>query len=453
MEETKHETLTDETPVPAASGAGVHPWLVYLGSPENGFAETGMVIDLTNIRAVRFGRGGRDQIVIEKSNGVMRLKIPLGWISSVHAELRLGSSGFDYDYELRDLGSRNGTHLEREAIEGPQRVRSGQIIEIGRSFWLLRSSTSRPEPIERDALYSANPPLFDVMKRLERIARSNIPLLFAGETGVGKEHVARELHQLSGRRGAFIKQNLSALPEDRFNETLFGSPNTDGIFQRAHNGTLFFDELDALTSEQQAKLNTALFNVPQALEHRTGLPARIVCASHLDLHKLVSKHDFRGDLFSKIAGYQARIPPLRERREDLGRLCRAFLKESGGNKIQLVTRAFRRLLIHSWPFNIRELKQTLSTAVVLSSAGGSITLDMIEEIMNRREGLPQTPESVEELRRDLMRNLANQRGDVAQVARSMNRGVAEIIRLVERFGLHGEAPDGRDVDHTIVEAE
>lgn len=453
MEDTKHETLTDETPVPAASGAGVHPWLVYLGSPENGFAEAGTVIDLTNVRAVRFGRGGRDRIVIEKSNSVMRLKIPLGWVSSVHAELRLGSSGFDYDYELRDLGSRNGTHLEREAIDGSQRVRSGQIIEIGRSFWLLRSSASRPDSIEREGLHSANPQLSDVMKRLERIGRSNIPLLFAGETGVGKEHVAREIHKLSGRRGAFIKQNLSALPEDRFNETLFGNRNGEGIFQRAHNGTLFFDELDALTAEQQAKLNTALFNIPQVLEQTTGLPARIVCASHLDLHKLVSKHEFRGDLFSKIAGYQARVPPLRERREDLGRLCRLFLKESGGDKVQLVTRGFRRLLIHSWPFNIRELKQTLSTAVVLSSAGGSITLDMIEEIMNRRQDLPQTPESVEELRRALMRNLTDHRGDVGQVARSMDRGVAEVIRLVERFGLHGESADGRDVEHTMAEID
>lgn len=412
-----------------------------------------MVIDLTNIRAVRFGRGGRDRIVIEKSHSVMRLKIPLGWISSVHAELRLGNSGFDYDYELRDLGSRNGTHLEREVIEGPQRVQTGQVIEIGRSFWLLRSSSSRPEPVDHEGLNSANPQLSDVMKRLERIGRSNIPLLFSGETGVGKEHVARELHKLSGRRGVFIKQNLSALPEERFDETIFGGRNSDGIFQRAHNGTLFLDELDALSSGQQAKLNAALSNVPQVLEQQTGLPARIVCASHLDLHKLVSRHEFRGDLFSKLAGYQTQIPPLRERREDLGRLCRSFLDEGDGNKTQLVTRAFRRLLIHSWPFNIRELRQTLATAVVLSSAGGSITLDMIEEIMNRREGLPQTPESVEELRRELMRNLAKQRGNLSAVARSMNRNVAEIIRLVERFGLHAEASDGHALEHTIVETE
>ncbi|MGB1698521.1 MAG: sigma-54-dependent transcriptional regulator, partial [Nannocystaceae bacterium] len=333
------------------------------------------------------------------------------------------------------------------------RVRNGQIIEIGRSFWLLRSSTSRPENSDREEIASSNPNLSEVTKRLERIGRSSIPLLFAGETGVGKEHLARVLHKQSGRRGAFIKQNLSALPEDRFDEILFGSRKSEGIFQRAHNGTLFFDELDALSAEQQAKLNTALSNIPHALEQRTGLPARIVCASHLDLHKLVSKHEFRGDLFSKIAGYQARIPPLRERREDLGRLCRAFLKQNSiGNKAQLVTRAFRRLLIHSWPFNIRELKQTLSTAIVLSSAGGSITLDMIEEIMNRREGLPQTPESVEELRRELIRNLAKHESSVPHVARAMGRDVAEIIRLIERFGLHSESSaGGRSFDHTIAD--
>ena len=127
-------------------------------------------------------------------------------------------------------------------------------------------------------------------------------------------------------------------------------------------------------------------------------------------------------------------------------------QNSIGNKAQLVTRAFRRLLIHSWPFNIRELKQTLSTAIVLSSAGGSITLDMIEEIMNRREGLPQTPESVEELRRELIRNLAKHESSVPHVARAMGRDVAEIIRLIERFGLHSESSaGGRSFDHTIAD--
>lgn len=458
MEESKHETLTDETPIPASSAAGTYPWLVYLGSPENNFLEAGKVIDLTGIRAVRFGRGGGQEIRAERSNNVLRLRVPLGWVSSVHAELRIAQTSLRHEFELRDLGSRNGTHVEREVIDETMGVAAGQVIEIGRSFWLVRTASSRSDGAahEFSGLRTSSPKFLEMTKRLERLARSNIPLLFTGETGAGKEYLARAVHRLSERRGEFVKINLSALPEEHVDSVLFGTHDAPdaGVFHRAHNGTLFLDELDALTPAQQNKLNAALANLGTANEHRPGMPTRIIGASHQDLHKQVSQHLFRGDLYSKISGYLARVPPLRERREDLGLLCARFLgieNQAGRSDAHLVTRAFRRLLIHPWPFNVRELHQTLSTAKVLSSAGGSITLDMIEEIMSRHEDLPQHPDSVETLRQELVRGLVEHHGNVNQVARQMHRDIAEVIRLVERFGLQAESFSQNNVTETIAD--
>ena len=307
VEDAKHETLTDETPIPASSAAGIYPWLVCVGSPEDGFKDAGTIIDLSGVRAVRFGRGSGGELRVERSNNVLRLRIPLGWVSSVHAELRVSASSLRYEFELRDLGSRNGTHVDREIIDGPRPVRAGQVFEIGRSFWVLRAASSRFEHSQSlpGELSSVNPNTWEMTRRLERLARSNIPLLFAGETGTGKEHHARLVHAMSERRGPFLKINLSALPEHRFDETIFGG---EGIFGRAHNGTLFLDEDRRPGSSPAGQAQHRLDQHPRARApngpprpHRQRDTPR---SSQVGLLPRVP-----GDLYSKISGYLARIPP------------------------------------------------------------------------------------------------------------------------------------------------
>src|SRR5690606_37962205 len=119
------------------------------------------------------------------------------------------------EFDLHDLDSRNGTHIERQAIPGMARLLPGQVFEVGRSFWMIREVTQTDLPAEHvrmlDPSGTSNPTLCSIQRTLVRLARSDVPLLLHGETGTGKEVTARAVHKLSGRPGAFVATNLAAL--------------------------------------------------------------------------------------------------------------------------------------------------------------------------------------------------------------------------------------------------
>ncbi|MCA9681963.1 MAG: hypothetical protein KC457_07185, partial [Myxococcales bacterium] len=143
---------------------------------------------------------------------------------------------------------------------------------------------------------------------------------------------------------------------------------------------------------------------------------------------MVEAGKFRPDLYSRLAGFAATLPPLRRRREDLGVLTQA----ATNGKVRLATRAFRRILSHSWPFNVRELHQTLATATILAGSN-EISRDLLDDILSSRRDMPQSPESVSELRAKLVSELARSGGDTAEVARALGRDQKEIHRWIERF--------------------
>ncbi len=473
MEHAKRdETLTEDTPAPRAPTTEHRAWLIYVGSSENGFVEAGRILKLEDIRSVRFGRvsGSNKGLQVERAGSVLHVGIPLGWVSSAHAELRVVPGSDHFEFDLRDLGSRNGTHIERQAVPGIARILPGQIFEVGRSFWMVREVEDKSLPAERiatlDAVGTSNPALASVHRRLAMLAESDVPLLFRGETGTGKEITARAIHRLSGRKGKFVAANLSAMTDDRADAILFGQgPGAGGtprpgLFEQADNGTLFLDELGELPPSIQHKLLAAITEGRITREGEVAprnFDVRVICSALGDVHTLVQAGTFRPDLYSRLAGYEALLPPLRSRREDLGVLTASMLRQRKGAEVTLMTRAFRRVLNYRWPYNIRELQQTLGTSAILAGTGGEISRHVLDEILERRADMPQSPDSVHELRHQLVAELMRAAGDTAKVAKALDREPKEVARWLERFDLDPETyrragdPDLVDLDKTITE--
>ena len=447
------ETLSDDAPVLGRGPA--RAWLIFIGSSENDFHEAGAVWSLDGVSKVRFGRGTGSDLRSETVGDELDLRLPFGWVSGRHAELRIVRAGAGLEFDLGDLGSRNGTHIERQAIAGVARLLPGQVFEIGRSFWMIREVVPHDLPAEHvrllDPSGTSNPSLCAIQRTLVRLAPSDVPLLLHGETGTGKELTARTVHQLSGREGAFVATNLAALSDDRLDTILYGHkrgalPGVDedrpGIFEQADRGTLFFDELGELSPTAQTKLHAALAEarvVRVGDEQVRSFDVRVICSTLHDIRALVEAGKFRPDLYSRLAGFHATLPPLRRRREDLGVLTRVATRSRTGAKVRIATRAFRRILSHSWPFNVRELHQTLATASILAGTNGEITRDLLDDILSSRRDMPQSPESVSELRAKLVSELAKTGGDTAEVARALARDQKEIHRWIERFEIETDA--------------
>ncbi|NVB39354.1 sigma 54-interacting transcriptional regulator [Pseudenhygromyxa sp. WMMC2535] len=443
------ETLSDDSPQLHRRGPS-HAWLIYIGSSENDFAGAGQVWAVESLAKVRFGRVSGEAIVAEREGDDLNMRIPLGWISGRHAELRVIPSATGLEFELCDLDSRNGTHIERQPIPGMARLLPGQVFEVGRSFWMIREVNQAdlpPEPVKLlDPSGTSNPNLCATQRTLLRLAKSDVPLLLHGETGTGKEVTARAVHKLSERPGPFLAANLAALSDERVDSMLFGhrrgafpgaDEDTPGIFEQADGGTLFLDELGELSAVAQTKLHAALAEgrVMRVGEQQPRkFDVRVICSTLHDIRAGVESGDFRPDLYSRLAGFAATLPPLRRRREDLGVLTRVVT----GGKVKLATRAFRRILSHTWPFNVRELHQTLATASILAG-GDEISRDLLDEILASRRDMPQSPESVSQLRAKLVSELAKSGGDTAEVARALHRDQKEIHRWIERFEIEPDA--------------
>jgi len=442
-----HDTLVEDEP---EGGEVVRPkaWLISIGSAEDNLAAAGRIIQLDTVRTVRFCRDeSADGLSLTEKGSNLRVGIPFGWVSSEHAEVALRDDGAAGRFTLTDLGSRNGTHLAGERISGTIGLRSGDVFEIGRSFWMVREMGLRnlggPRLSELDPTGTASPHLHHIHRTLHRLAKSSIPIVLRGETGTGKEYLARAIHRTSGRTGRLVIANLGGLSESRLELALFGEDGRPGLFEEADGGTLLLDELGELSPSVQAKLLVALI---EGRASRKGEAAtrtfdvRLVASTLHDLQRLVEDGRFRPDLFSRLSGFVAELPPLRSRREDIGMLARAFVQDMQreGRPTRLTSNAFRRLLRGAWPFNVRQLRQSLNTAALLASGDGTITADALAEVLEHDDGLPENPDEVRTLRDTLMRSVARCSGDPERIAKEMNRSTVQIQRWLERFAISSE---------------
>ena len=275
----------------------------------------------------------------------------------------------EWDFQLLGLGA----HVGALVLE-IERLRL-QLIRAG-----LFASTRVPR---RDA--AALVGSTDVMRMLratiERVATTDFTVLLEGESGVGKELVARQIHDSSQRRnGPFVAINCAALVETLLEAELFGIEERTatgvrgrrGKFEAADGGTLFLDEVSDLSASAQAKL---LRTIQDLVVERVGgnggqrVNVRIIAATNRSLRELVDRHQFRLDLFYRLSGVDVRVPALRERRNDVVELAEHFLERHRGTRsLRLSTTAAAALTAYDWPGNVRELERLIEWAVTMADS-------------------------------------------------------------------------------------
>jgi sigma-54 dependent transcriptional regulator, acetoin dehydrogenase operon transcriptional activator AcoR len=342
---------------------------------------------LERVDEVMIGRADSGRVSREDRSGVPRLAIGVddAWMSGSHALLRrvLGS------WTVEDLGSKNGTLVGGRRCDRAE-LADGDLIELGHTFFLFRTRV-RPsgEVVESSALLPAAPgfatlvpSLAEALARAQAVARSTVPVIVRGESGTGKEVVASAIHFLSGRGGPFQAVNCGALPPSLAESELLGyrkgafsgaDEDRVGLVRSANGGTLFLDEIGDLPLTAQ----TALLRVLQEGEVQSlgatrpvKVDVRLVSATHRDLEALAAEGKFRRDLLARLGSLTIQLPPLRERREDVGVLAAALLhRHFPGRRIELRCEAARALLLYGWPLNVREMERCLQAAVVLAGEG------------------------------------------------------------------------------------
>jgi DNA-binding NtrC family response regulator len=301
-------------------------------------------------------------------------------VSGYHCELRLDEHG----YRLCDLGSTNGTYVSSLRINDVY-VTPGTVFIVGATqirFEPLNSSIEVPLS-ERDRLgdmVGRSVKMRELFARLERLAKTDATVLITGETGVGKELVAECLHEGSPRAsGPFEVLDCSAIPENLIESQLFGHERGAftgatnafaGVFERAHRGTVFLDEIGELPLGMQPKLLRVLERrqVRRVGGSRTiDVDMRVIAATNRDLGVEVGRGRFREDLYYRLAVARVHVPPLRERREDIPLLIEHILAHTpGGERAAISDETVALMQKHDWPGNVRELRNVIERAVFLA---------------------------------------------------------------------------------------
>ena len=336
--------------------------------------------------SITLGRGEGCDVRIEEAS-----------VSRRHATLHIGPP-----FTIEDHGSANGTRLRVSRDQGggtgkieeihipagtPTAVEPFTPMQLG-SVIIVIQPEAEPElrPQSAPQLVVQHPSMQQLYELASRVAQSHISVLVRGETGVGKELLAEAIHQRSPRaQGPFVRINCAAFSETLLESELFGHEKgaftgatqaKPGLIELAHGGTLFLDEVGEMPLSVQVKLLRVLED--RKLLRVGGLKqqsvdVRFVAATHQDLDACVARGTFRQDLYFRINGFTLTIPPLRERVGEIATLSRFFLERLAGEQGRpppaLTPAALQLLEKHSWPGNLRELRNVMGRALVLCQAG------------------------------------------------------------------------------------
>jgi transcriptional regulator with AAA-type ATPase domain len=405
---------------------------------------------LAEVDEVRIGRGRVAGAVLRNGSAgrLLEIRITDRLASSEHLRIRRDEQG----WLLVDCGSKNGTVLNGASVRSAK-LKDDDIIEAGQSFFLFRSAMPC-DASDRAALDSSDiraaatlrslqPALARIFRDLEKIARSPLSVMVLGETGTGKELIARETHLLSRRHGHFVAQNCGAFAPTLLQSELFGSrkgaftgatQDRPGLVRSADGGTLFLDEVGDLPVDVQVAFLRVLEQrevTPLGDTKPVRLDFRVISATNQDIDTMVAERRFRADLMARLSAHIVRLPPLRQRREDLGILISTLLKTIAperARQIGLTTEATRALFQHHWPFNIRELRERLSRALLIA-----------DEVLPRASLFPEAAPSGEpaagERAEQIGLLLKKHHGNVAAVARELRKDPTQIRRWARQSGL------------------
>jgi len=303
-------------------------------------------------------------------------------------------------------------------------------------------------------------PFKALLELIRKVAETSSTVLILGESGSGKELVARSVHDLSPRRTRpFVVVHCGAIPETLLESELFGHErgaftgavaNRTGLLESAHTGTIFLDEIGEITPAMQVKLLRVIESGvvrPVGSNKDIDIDARIIAATNRDLRELVQLGSFREDLFYRLNVFPIRVPPLRERREDIETLARYFLDCVGAERLSVTPEisdaAMQLLLQYSWPGNIRELENVIERAAILSAGGPIGSEHLPREVQTASvapvsRGIYEMP--FKDARNAFERNYLEQvldrcDGNVALAARTAEVSRAYFYEIIKRYGL------------------
>jgi DNA-binding NtrC family response regulator len=445
-------------------------WYVFVALEADRPLEGGARYALAGVDEVVIGRGAERTVTRATADGVRRLmlRLPGKSLSSIHARIIHSVNG----WTLEDAGSTNGCFVNGQRV---QRALLGadDVIEVGHSFLMVGGF---PLPLDRPpsdrfghelgagprGFATLVPPLGDRIDELEKISRTGVTVLVCGETGTGKELLARGIHELSQRKGPFVAVNCGALTDTLAESQLFGHvrgaftgavSDAVGFVRAADGGTLLLDEVGDLGRPAQAALLRVLQErevVPVGSARTHKVDVRFIASSPHPLDEQVVEGDFRADLLARLSGYTYLTTPLRQRRPDIALLIAAIFAKMGvaeNDQPRFAPEAALRLMLHPWPLNVRELEQALGRSWALSSGGvieaahlslpgpGSAKADATTSASDRATLSPEEYE----LRKRIVDELTSARGNVAEVARKLGKARMQLHRWMKRLSIDPES--------------
>ncbi|MEZ4272788.1 MAG: sigma 54-interacting transcriptional regulator [Myxococcota bacterium] len=379
-------------------------------------------------------------------------------VSGVHAELSRTPHGL----LIRDLGSTNGTFVDKRRVQGV--YAEGTIdLQLGESE--LRMTLLKDQsPIELAAddrygdLIGLSVPMRALFAKLKRVAQTDATVLITGETGTGKELAAAAIRDNSRRKdGPFVVVDCGAMPANLIESELFGHErgaftgaerSRIGAFERADGGTIFLDEI----GELPLALQPSLLGILERREARRvggqkpiSVDLRVVTATNRDLAQEVARGAFRSDLYYRLAVVEMRLPPLRERPEDIPRLIEHFLAQMPGERPHLSPAMIEQLCAYPWPGNVRELRNVIERAALMAEA------PVLNNAATRNKPTPAVVVDIgrpfKELKQELVsgfeesyvrRLIDSTQGNIAAAARQAGIDRMYLYKLLDRYGIEAK---------------
>jgi DNA-binding NtrC family response regulator len=369
-------------------------------------------------------------------------------VSRAHAEVVAEADG---GFRVRDLGSKNGTFVNGTRVDADGRVLSdGDLLRVGDTCVLFhRTRFPRPPVSELPGIIGFSDAARVMRAEVCRYAAKTAPVLVLGESGTGKELVANAVARLGRPGRPVVVFNAGAVSTTLVDSVLFGhvrgaftdaKEDRPGLFRAADAGTLFLDEIGELPLQSQVRLLRVVEDgrvLPVGAAKETRVDVRLVSATARDLEAEVEAGRFRGDLYARLAALVIRVPPLRERREDIPLLV---LGLSGGRP--LAADAVGPLLAHPWPYNVRELRTVVAQAMADAGEEGPVRLSpaVLDRLARHREKFAGVAESEPEPsgREALEAALTRHRGNVARAAADLGKDRGQFYRMMKAAGLEPE---------------